>query len=208
MRNRPAASKIIVIRHAEKPDRNQNGVSEAGKSGKEHLTPRGWQRAGALVAVFAPPPGAARREGLPEPAFLYASQSSSQRSIETVTPLSLKLGRPIALDIKGRESELVDTVTALNGVVLISWQRERIPEIAKNLLAGSPDAEKYPEFWPQDRFDVFWIFDLDADAGYYRFSQMPQCLLAGDSEAVIDVTPTRETARHKPASTPAEPVPG
>jgi broad specificity phosphatase PhoE len=199
MRSHPVASKVIVIRHAEKPDGNQNGVSETGKSGKEHLTPRGWQRAGAMVALLAPPPGTTMRAGLRAPAFLYASRSGSQRSIETVTPLSAKLACPIALEIKGRESDLVDTVIGLDGVVLISWQRERIPELAKNLLAGSPDADKCPEFWPQDRFDVFWIFDLDAEAGHYRFSQMPQCLLAGDSEGIIELTGTSETVTPTPA---------
>lgn len=206
MRSRPVASKIVVIRHAEKPDGNQNGVSDTGKSGKEHLTPRGWQRAGALVALFVPPPGSPIREGLRKPDFLYASKSGSQRSIETITPLSTKLGRPVMVDVKGRESNLADTVAGLDGVVLISWQRERIPELARNLLAGSPDVDNCPEFWPQDRFDVFWLFDLDSDAGHYRFRQIPQCLLAGDSETVIEVTRKAE-ATPEPSPTLAEPVP-
>ena len=44
-------SKIIVIRHAEKPDATDEGVTPHGAGDKESLIVRGWQRAGALVAL-------------------------------------------------------------------------------------------------------------------------------------------------------------
>jgi hypothetical protein len=42
-----------------------------------------------------------------------------------------------------------------------------------------------PETWPTDaqgngRFDVVWLFEFDTTAGTYRFSHIPQILLAGD----------------------------
>jgi hypothetical protein len=42
-----------------------------------------------------------------------------------------------------------------------------------------------PETWPTDaqgngRFDVVWLFEFDTTADTYRFSQVPQILLAGD----------------------------
>jgi len=59
------ATKIMVIRHAEKPDRYKGaqyaGVNNlgavAGGDGAKHLVTLGWERAGALVALFAPPGG-------------------------------------------------------------------------------------------------------------------------------------------------------
>ena len=51
-----ATSKIMVIRHAEKPD-GSVGVMPDGSADPEALTPTGWQRAGALVGLFAPPDG-------------------------------------------------------------------------------------------------------------------------------------------------------
>lgn len=59
------ATKIMVIRHAEKPG-NYNGVrysgvnnlgTVAGDNGMKHLVTLGWERAGALVRLFAPPWG-------------------------------------------------------------------------------------------------------------------------------------------------------
>ena len=45
----PKASKIMIIRHAEKPTGQQDGVDESGTSSPHHLIVRGWQRAGALA---------------------------------------------------------------------------------------------------------------------------------------------------------------
>jgi hypothetical protein len=51
-----SARKIMIIRHAEKPDPSANivGVTEGGDVDKDDLTVRGWQRAGALVRFFNP----------------------------------------------------------------------------------------------------------------------------------------------------------
>jgi hypothetical protein len=50
------ANKIMVIRHAEKPDDSGTvfGVTTEGLQDPEELTVRGWQRAGAL-ATFSHP---------------------------------------------------------------------------------------------------------------------------------------------------------
>jgi hypothetical protein len=37
-----------------------------------------------------------------------------------------------------------------------------------------------PEEWPDERFDLVWVFDLDPTSQDYRFSQQPQLLLSGD----------------------------
>ena len=53
------AERIMVIRHAEKPDEHGRvgGVDPAGKADEHALSPLGWQRAGALVRFFAPRDG-------------------------------------------------------------------------------------------------------------------------------------------------------
>ena len=52
-----AARKIMVIRHAEKPDDAGTifGITIEGHQDSEELSVRGWQRAGALATFFAPP---------------------------------------------------------------------------------------------------------------------------------------------------------
>ena len=56
---------VMILRHAEKPDEKDPrhppfGVDEAGQAKPTSLIPRGWQRAGALAAMFCaaslPPP--------------------------------------------------------------------------------------------------------------------------------------------------------
>ncbi len=48
------------------------------------------------------------------------------------------------------------------------------------------DEVSAPQQWRDDRFDLVWVFDLDP-SGRYRFSQVPQLLLAGDRPDVIPV---------------------
>lgn len=179
----PVAPKIMVIRHSEKPNGVNSGVSPAGQRDKAALSVKGWQRAGALVAYFAPPPGLPIHPALTAPRFLFASLSSSQRPRQTIAPLSERLGLTINGGQRGQEADLLRQIIVCDGPVLVSWQREQIPQLAKLLLEGSPDEGKQPTSWPASRFDVTWVFDLQA--GVYRFSQVPQRLLAGDPESGI-----------------------
>jgi hypothetical protein len=66
--------------------------------------------------------------------------------------------------------------------VLIAWQHEASPAIANQILGNDTTA---PQKWPGSRFDLVWVFDLDAGSGTYTFTQVPQLLLAGDSPDVI-----------------------
>ncbi|HTV74018.1 MAG TPA: hypothetical protein VME66_09965, partial [Candidatus Acidoferrales bacterium] len=82
---------------------------------------------------------------------------------------------------KGQEPDFVDALKAQPGVVFVCWQHERIADIA-NAILGNQSA---PQHWPKERFDLVWVFDLDAASGQYAFSQVPQQLLAGDLQTVI-----------------------
>lgn len=189
MQHRFTTPKIMLIRHAEKPNGVDDGVSPTGKQGTQHLSPRGWQRAGALTALFAHPASTMAHQPLAKPDHLFALRDGSRRSMQTVSPLSDKPGIPVQPGMKGHEAELAEKAAALPGVVLIAWQRERIPLIAARLLAGSPDERQYPKVWPPDCFDMVWVFDLDSATGTYAFTQVPQQLLSGDRELGIESVP-------------------
>jgi hypothetical protein len=183
MPDTPRASKILLIRHTEKPDGANTGVSPAGSADEKSLTVRGWQRAGALVCLLAPPEGVTRTQALAAPRFLFASHSSSRRPEQSVLPLALKLGIGINLDFgKGDEDRLVLAAKNCEGVVLISWQHEFMAAVANAILG---DKHTAPQEWPKDRFDVIWIFDLDPVRARYTFTQLPQRLLAGDLASSI-----------------------
>jgi len=181
------AKKIMIIRHAEKPADSGApfGVDVNGKQNPESLIPRGWQRAGALAVLFDPVDGTLQNPELAVPQYLYASgvgkHSNSLRPEETITPLAEKLGIKIHNKyLKEDQADMIKDVIGRDGTVLIAWQHQDIPDIANLILGNSTTA---PQTWPGDRFDVVWIFDLQNDA--YTFSQVPQRLLAGDSDTVI-----------------------
>ena len=188
------ATKIMVIRHAEKPTQNPttNGVDINGDQNKDSLIPQGWQRAGALVVLFAPARGRLQDPNLATPKFIYATKSpdpeEGNRPEQTVTPLAARLLlEPNFHFKKGKEKQLVESAISCKGVVLISWPHGRIPTLAQQIPL-SPKSKPIPKGkWPSNRFDMVWVFDYDTKSkkGGYIFSQVPQLLLAGDSPEPI-----------------------
>ncbi len=198
---------IYIVRHGEKPadppaaPPGQSppasvapfGVDFQGNQNLHSLLPRGWQRSGALVALFAPALGPPQA-GLQTPATLlspsYGSQdkTSGHRTYQTIEGLSDRLGIPIvSAYAEGQEPQLAaDVVSTYAGVVLICWEHDHIPTIALSLPAVPGTA--IPQAWPSDRFDVIWAFTLVPGAApQYAFTQVPQQLLSGDADTIIQV---------------------
>jgi hypothetical protein len=177
--------KIMIIRHGEKPPPigPPPGIKEDGSHSEHSLIVRGWQRAGALASYFCEPwDGAVAR-----PTYVYAPPQHGKagdhgRPYETLRPVAEKLNAEIdcrfTLD---EEQELVADLLTRGGVVLIAWEHKRIHLIANAILG---DATTAPQTWPDDRFDVVWMFDRGASRTY-TFDQRPQLLLAGDRPEVI-----------------------
>jgi broad specificity phosphatase PhoE len=177
------AQTILVIRHAEKPAHAGApfGVDEDGRPDVKSLAPRGWQRAGALAPFFAPSRGEPS-DPLKRPKQLFAARADpdtdddSKRPLQTLQPLAACLATAIDESCAKDELEpLIAKAKAADGPVLIAWEHKRIPRLAKLLL---PNGEPVPD-WPDERFDMVWIFHNVGDA--WRLTQAPQLLLAGDS---------------------------
>lgn len=174
----------MLIRHAEKPAKDSApfGVTAKGERSKESLEVRGWQRAGALANLLAPTNGHFQHAALARPQCLYASKpvsrKGSRRPVETLTPLAQKLAIRIHSNFQRAEYEsMVEEAVLYKGVVLICWQREYIPEIASHILGNDNVA---PSEWPDDCYDMIWVFDLLPSRLKYTFKQVPQKLLKGD----------------------------
>ena len=189
----PSASKIMIIRHAEKPVNSKDppyGVGPAGLRDDESLTVKGWQRAGALVGLFAPHEGQFQSPYLATPQFVYASKaipnsdSDSQRPQQTVTPLIQKLkldnGRVNFNFCKGDEKFVATSALACSGVVLICWEHKNIHKIVHHILQHQKNKISVPKTWPDERFDLVWVFDWDPGAEGYVFHRVDQHLLDGD----------------------------
>jgi hypothetical protein len=208
------ASTIMVIRHAEKPDTYNGqtyfGVNDtatvSGDAGTEDLVTLGWERAGALVTLFAPPWGP--KLCLATPQTLFASDPKkddaadddvakkdsepSQRPCETLTAVAAALesgGTPMPIDhsfSKKHYDKMVTAALACEGVILIAWQHEDIPAIGQSILTQTmtPSSVKIPTAWPGSRYDLVWVFYRPSGFGpVINFSIFAQMLLAGDGPA-------------------------
>jgi len=225
------ATKIMVIRHAERPDTYYEGKQfyaanpagdaagkqfygvnpagdAAGKDGRKHLITLGWQRAGALVPLFAEPWRPA--DGLATPDHLFASDPEidsniddvagpSQRPCETLMPIAAKLGKKIDTSYtKDEYGRMVAKALGKKGVVLIAWQHEDIPlqnkagkrGISQEILdqTGTPLGDfEIPKNWPKGpkgaRYDLVFVFDRPSGEGrIQKFSLVGQMLLVGDAK--------------------------
>jgi hypothetical protein len=155
-----------------------------GAEDKHSLIVQGWERAGALIPFFSAPTNAP----IQQPTYLYASapassSDASNRPLETITPLGARLNiTPDTSFAVGSETQLVDDVKGRSDTaILIAWEHKHIPLIGNAILGNSTTV---PQTWPDDRFDVVFVFDLQP-SGSYDFSQVPQMLLAGDSPELI-----------------------
>lgn len=174
----------MLIRHAEKPakDSAPYGVTAEGERSKESLEVRGWQRAGGLANLMAPTNGHFQHAALAKPQFLFASKplrrKGSKRPLETLTPLAQKLAIRINSNFQRSDFEsMLEEALSCKGVVLICWQREYIPDIAAHILGNK---NLSPKDWPEDCYDMIWVFDLARSSSKYTFKQVPQKLLGGD----------------------------
>jgi hypothetical protein len=189
---------IYIIRHGEKPAEPpprraapaHRGVDFHGNQNEHSLLPRGWQRSGALAALFDPSQGPLRA-GLQVPRMLISpsygdnSKTAQHRTHQTIRGISDRLGIAIAADFgKGHEPQLAAALAESGpGAVLICWDHAHIPALASALPLVQGTV--IPQTWPADRYDVIWTFTL-VTSGAYSFGQVPQLLLSGDTDAIIE----------------------
>jgi hypothetical protein len=187
---------IYIIRHGEKPQdlapkqrAEHFGVDYRGNQSEHSLLPRGWQRSGALAALFDPA-GANLRAGLRVPRMLispsygHSVTNAEHRTHQTIHGMSDRLRIAITAEFtKGEEKKLAATVLGSGpDVVLICWEHHNIPALASALPLAPGTV--IPKAWPEDRYDLIWTFTLGGDARY-AFGQVPQLLLSGDADTVI-----------------------
>jgi hypothetical protein len=177
---------LLMIRHGEKPSKGYQGVDEQGNANAEGLTPKGWERAGALVTLFAAN-NTTLTSTLPSPGALVAPKYAMpvHRCPLTLLPLSQRLSKTILSEYPADADPMmiVSSLLAMeNEVVLVCWEHDHLVNIvgamaSTGLVANQADI---PTSWPDDRFDVIWRFDLNEQTGKWTFTSVDQQLLAGD----------------------------
>ena len=110
---------LLMIRHGEKPSHGETGVDAQGEANPDGLIPRGWERAGALVTLFAPN-AVTVTSALPVPGALVSPRYSGQvhRSGLTLLPLSRRLGLAVRSEhpADGRPAKIVKSLLAVGDV--------------------------------------------------------------------------------------------
>lgn len=181
----PRGKIIMIIRHGEKPSKAAVpvGIDLSGQPDTHSLTEQGWIRAANLPRLFVPEQG---RAALPRPSMIYASGTGDggtegNRPRQTVRPLAMALRVPVDTSFsRGDESRLVAHAAAQQGPTLICWQHGEIPAMAAAFGRAAPVP---PRDWPDSRYDVVWKFTSTGTG--WRFEQMPERLLPGDSATGI-----------------------
>lgn len=144
-----APNKILVMRHAEKPDDKDD----------PNLSAAGYKRAQELVG-WVP-------DALGTPAFIFASAQSkhSNRAIETVTPLARSLG--LAIDSSYADAHYADLAKYIldkpkydGSIILICWHHGEAPQLLHHLKAPKGS---YADPWPPAVFNV--VYGVDYSSG-------------------------------------------
>lgn len=202
---------IYIIRHGEKPPDPPKGkpdepteqgveakkphlpppygVDEDGNENPHSLLPRGWQRAGALVTLFAPssrrPPVLKTPDEVIAPYYGKPADNAVHRTHQTITPLAQRLKLEIKAEQPENEGAKVGHSIAgvKTGITLICWEHTQIHHIANHIARASK--KEIPQHWPGDRFDVVWCFTFDEASDAYVFQQIPQLLLPSDVDEPI-----------------------
>ena len=144
------ATKIMIIRHAEKPGTYNGaaylGIDAQGHHDTESLVTIGWERAGGIANLFHPTNNSFQDAALATPGIIYAADPAvksmhknddltdndepSQRPYQTISALAAKMALPadklITTFKKKHFADMVTSALSASGTVLISWQHEDI----------------------------------------------------------------------------------
>lgn len=162
-------AQIIIIRHAETiPEGDQ-------------LSLKGIERAAALVPYILESP---EFNAFGSPAAIYAAVSpkpeSSQRATQTVKGLADNLKLAVrdkyeSDDYKRMVEEIKSNSAFTNKMVLICWDQNVIPEIARAF-----GALQTPARWYGTAHDRTWVITFQP-SGKAIFQNLPQRLMYGDT---------------------------
>lgn len=133
--------KVIIIRHAEKPDKGDN------------LSCQGLNRALQLPEVLE------KKFGVPDHVFVpqinTGKSTSTARMYQTVVPFAVKYNLDVNTKYDVNDTkDLSKEIVAEKGTVLVVWEHDHIDNIARDLGVNTKDK------WPGNDYDSIWIIDF------------------------------------------------
>jgi hypothetical protein len=176
---------VIIIRHAEKIP------------GEKHLSPKGYERAGALPYYFEGTP----LYNNPPIAHVFAAGVSdleksyeSIRPIETCTPTADYLRLSLNVDFKPHQEadfakELLTNPKYNNSTVLVCWPHQYIGDMVQALGAGDPGK------WSKEIFDQVYLLTFEQGSTKPKLQKILQKLMFED-RPTFDAAPPPLPPRH------------
>ncbi|NBN60085.1 histidine phosphatase family protein [Proteus sp. G2639] len=142
---------LVFIRHGEKPD-NESG----------QLTCKGLNRALALPDVLI------NQFGKPDALFVAAPKQSklgnSLRSLQTISPIAIKMSLPIHLHYHAKEiKELREDLLSQqyeNSVIFIAWEHDNLVKVARDIMKKEGGDPKLIPKWKSNDFDSIYILKI------------------------------------------------
>ncbi|CRL60956.1 histidine phosphatase family protein [Proteus vulgaris] len=160
---------LVFIRHGEKPD-NESG----------QLTCKGLNRSLALPNVLI------NQFGKPDALFAAAPKQSklgnSLRSLQTLSPLAIKMSLPIHLNYHAKEiKELREDLLSQqyeNSVIFIAWEHDNLVKVARDIMKKEGGDPKLIPKWKGSDFDSIYILKIirEGDKKSVIFEQRQQGL--------------------------------
>ncbi|KAK4046325.1 hypothetical protein OIV83_006155 [Microbotryomycetes sp. JL201] len=141
----PASSRVVLIRHAEKPKHDKPGLSRKGVKRaqclRKALGPKSKYDFGLIIAQS-----------------YNSATGMRKRPYDTVKPLADDLGIPVRTDERDDPACVIRIINEFSKHeenkgkdVLICWKHSFLHVIARAL--GSQTKSKYPD----DRYDILWV---------------------------------------------------
>ena len=159
-------AQVVILRHGEKPQDPRN----------PDLSPVGEERADMLATAIP--------RLFPHPDFLFAAapSKSSDRPVETLTPLARALTMPLHADIadNGYEvlaADLFEKPDYAGKLIIICWHHGYIPDLALALKVPQAEIKHAPGMdgmhWESDVFDLFWSIKFTGQTASLAATKQP-----------------------------------
>ncbi|KIO78019.1 hypothetical protein TH53_06210 [Pedobacter lusitanus] len=134
-----AQTRIVIIRHGEKQDQNEN-LSCKGLNRSLKLTSVLYKKIGVPAAIYVP-------------SLSNGNKTMHSRMFQTITPFAVKYSVSINSNFEGTDfAAIAKDIKRRQGTVLLVWNHGNIPALAKALGIKHQKLS-----WSSADFDSMWI---------------------------------------------------
>lgn len=153
--------RLVMFRHAEKPDAGLGQLSCQGLNRSLALPGVLLAAYGRPDALYAPNPGVAKNDGGVSYNYL--------RPLATIEPTAIRVGLPVNTswgwnDTVGLQDELLKP-SHEGQTLYVAWEHHLLKEMAKRILSARGGDPRLVKEWRWDDFDSIYVMTLPTQGG-------------------------------------------